>query len=118
MKSEKRKFSGGKPARHLREVMRADVTLIGCGPLVYEAIKAAEELAKEGISAEVINNHTIKPMDKETILKSVKKTGCVVSDRRTSGSRRNGFGRQRNFISKLSRADGNHRRQRPIRRIR
>ena len=56
-----------------------DVTLIGCGPLVYEAIKAAEELAKEGISAEVINNHTIKPMDKETILESVKKTGCVVT---------------------------------------
>ena len=56
-----------------------DVTLIGCGPLVYEALKAAEELAKEGIEAEVINNHTIKPMDKETILESVKKTGCVVT---------------------------------------
>ena len=56
-----------------------DVTIIGCGPLVYEALKAAEELAKEGIEAEVINNHTIKPMDKETILKSVKKTGCVVT---------------------------------------
>ena len=50
-----------------------DVTIIGCGPLVYEALKAAEELAKEGIEADVINNHTIKPMDKETILKSVKK---------------------------------------------
>ena len=56
-----------------------DVTIIGCGPLVYEALKAAEELAKEGIEVEVINNHTIKPMDKETILKSVKKTGCVVT---------------------------------------
>ena len=56
-----------------------DVTLIGCGPLVYEALRAAEELAKDGIEAEVINNHTIKPMDKDTILKSVKKTGCIVS---------------------------------------
>ena len=56
-----------------------DVTIIGCGPLVYEALKVAEELAQEGIEAEVINNHTIKPMDKETILESVKKTGCVVT---------------------------------------
>ena len=56
-----------------------DVTLIGCGPLVYEALKAAEELAKDGIEAEVLNNHTIKPMDKDTILQSVKKTGCVVT---------------------------------------
>ena len=56
-----------------------DVTLIGCGPLVYEALKAAEELAKDGIEAEVINNHTVKPMDKDTILKSVKKTGCAVT---------------------------------------
>ena len=56
-----------------------DVTIIACGPLVYEALKTAEELAKEGIEAEVINNHTIKPMDKETILQSVQKTGCVVT---------------------------------------
>ena len=56
-----------------------DVTIIGCGPLVYEALKAAEELAKEGIETEVINNHTVKPMDKETILQSVQKTGCVVT---------------------------------------
>ena len=55
------------------------VTLIACGPLVYEALKAAEELSKEGIEAEVINNHTIKPMDEKTILESVKKTGCVVT---------------------------------------
>lgn len=56
-----------------------DVSLIACGPLVYEAMKAAEELSKEGIEAEVINNHTIKPMDEKTILESVKKTGCVVT---------------------------------------
>ena len=42
-------------------------------------LKAAEELAKEGIEAEVINNHTVKPMDKDTILQSVQKTGCVVT---------------------------------------
>lgn len=56
-----------------------DVSIIACGPLLYEALKASEELAKEGIEAEVLNNHTMKPMDKETILKSVKKTGCVVT---------------------------------------
>jgi len=56
-----------------------DVSLIACGPLVYEALKAAETLSKEGIEAEVINNHTIKPMDKEIILESVKKTGCAVT---------------------------------------
>lgn len=56
-----------------------DVTIIACGPLVYEALLAAHELEKKGISAEVINNHTIKPMDKKTILASAKKTGCVVT---------------------------------------
>jgi len=56
-----------------------DISIIACGPLLYEALKAAEELAKEGIEAEVINNHTIKLMDKETILKSVQKTRCVVT---------------------------------------
>ena len=56
-----------------------DVSIIACGPLLYEALKAAEELAKEGIEAEVINNHTVKPMDKETILQSVQKTGRVVT---------------------------------------
>ena len=94
-----------------------NVTIIGCGPLVYEALKAAEELAKEGIEAEVVNNHTIKPMDKDTISKIGQKNRLRRHNRRTSGGGRNGFGRQRNFISKLSRADGNHRRQRPLRRI-
>lgn len=54
------------------------VTLIACGSMVYEALMAAEELAKE-ISVEVINVHTIKPLDKETILRSIKKTGRVVT---------------------------------------
>ncbi len=56
-----------------------NVSIIACGPLVYETLKAAEELAKEGIEAEVINNHTIKPMDAKTIFDSVKKTGCAVT---------------------------------------
>jgi len=56
-----------------------DVTLFACGHLVWTALKAAEELAKEGISAEVLNVHTIKPLDTEAVLRSAKKTGCVVS---------------------------------------
>lgn len=63
------------------EVLRQgkDVTIIACGPLLYEALVAAHQLEKEGISAEVINNHTIKPIDKKSILASVKKTKSVVT---------------------------------------
>lgn len=56
-----------------------DVTIIATGHLVWEALLAAEILESEGISAEVINIHTIKPLDEEAILKSVAKTGCVVT---------------------------------------
>jgi transketolase len=56
-----------------------DVSIIACGHLVWESILAAQELAKEGIDAEVINMHTIKPLDEEAILNSVRKTGCVVT---------------------------------------
>ena len=56
-----------------------DVTIVATGHLVWEALQAAEALEKEGISAEVINIHTIKPLDDEAILKSVAKTGCVVT---------------------------------------
>ena len=56
-----------------------DVTIIATGHLVWEALIAAEELEAKGISAEVINIHTIKPLDEEAILKSVAKTGCVVT---------------------------------------
>lgn len=56
-----------------------EVTIIACGPLVYQALLAAKELEKEKISAEVINNHTIKPLDEKTILTSVKKTKAVVT---------------------------------------
>jgi transketolase len=56
-----------------------DVTLVATGHLVWEALEAAKVLATEGISAEVINIHTIKPLDDEIILNSVNKTGCIVS---------------------------------------
>ncbi|WP_026837888.1 transketolase family protein [Gillisia sp. JM1] len=56
-----------------------DVTIIATGHLVWEALQAAEQLIEKGISAEVINIHTIKPLDEEAILASVKKTGCVVT---------------------------------------
>jgi len=56
-----------------------DVTIIATGHLVWEALQAAETLQEQGISAEVINVHTIKPLDKKSILDSVAKTGCVVT---------------------------------------
>lgn len=56
-----------------------DVTLVATGHLVWEAIQAGLLLEKEGISAEVINIHTIKPLDQEAILKSIAKTGCIVT---------------------------------------
>ncbi|MDX5327101.1 MAG: transketolase family protein [Bacteroidota bacterium] len=56
-----------------------DVTLIATGHLVWPSIQAAEKLASEGISVEVINIHTIKPLDEEAILESVAKTRCVVT---------------------------------------
>ncbi|MGW1453385.1 transketolase family protein [Salegentibacter agarivorans] len=56
-----------------------DVTIIATGHLVWEAIQASQKLSEKGISADVINIHTIKPLDAEAIIKSVKKTGCVVT---------------------------------------
>jgi transketolase len=57
----------------------ADVTLIATGTMTYQALVAAEKLYKDGIEAEVIHVPTIKPLDAETILKSVRKTGAVVT---------------------------------------
>jgi transketolase len=57
----------------------SDVTIIATGLLVPDAIKAAEMLAAEGISARVINIHTIKPIDKDIILKAAKETGAIVT---------------------------------------
>ena len=57
----------------------SDVTLAACGPLLYEALLAARELEKDGIHAEVLNCHTLKPFDDDSLVASVKKTGCCVS---------------------------------------
>ncbi len=56
----------------------SDVTIVSFGKIIKEAYKAAEELEKEGISAEVIDLRTIRPMDHETIIESVKKTNRLV----------------------------------------
>ena len=73
---ENQTFEIGK-AIHLME--GSDVSIFATGHLVWEAILAAEILMEKGIHADVINIHTIKPLDTQAILKSVLKTGCVVS---------------------------------------
>ncbi|MGK0378629.1 MAG: transketolase, partial [Patiriisocius sp.] len=56
-----------------------DVTIVATGHLVWEALEAAKTLNEDGISAAVINIHTVKPLDAKAIVDSVKKTGCVVT---------------------------------------
>ena len=73
---EDQKFEIGKAVKLYEGT---DVTIIATGHLVWEAIQAAVELNEKGISAEVINIHTIKPLDEEAIINSAKKTGCVVT---------------------------------------
>ena len=74
--TENQKFEIGK-AVNLTE--GNDVTIVATGHLVWEALEAAKVLNEEGISAEVINIHTIKPLDSTAILESVSKTGCIVT---------------------------------------
>jgi len=65
-----------------------DVTIVAVSRMVVEALKAAEELEKEGISAEVVDPRTLNPLDRETIVKSVRKTGRAVvaaDDHKTGG---------------------------------
>ena len=69
-------FKIGK-ANTLRE--GEDLTVIACGNMVYEAILACGELLKEGIKARLINLHTVKPLDKETILKAAQETRAIVT---------------------------------------
>lgn len=57
----------------------SDVAIIACGAMVYESLVAARELEKDGISAMVINNHSVKPIDEETIVEAARKTGAVVT---------------------------------------
>lgn len=63
----------------LKLVEGTDVTIVATGHLVWKALEAAEQLLEKGISAEVLNMHTIKPFDEEAVLSSVRKTNCVVS---------------------------------------
>jgi len=70
------KFEIGKGIR-LKE--GSDVTVVATGHLVWEALKASEILFTKGIDCEIINIHTIKPLDEDIILESVSKTGCIVS---------------------------------------
>lgn len=74
--AEDQKFEIGK-AVQLQE--GNDVTIVATGHLVWEALEAAKELNEKGISADVINIHTIKPLDETAILNSVRKTGCIVT---------------------------------------
>ena len=73
---ENQEFKIGK-AIHLKQ--GSDVTIIATGHLVWEALEAANILETDGISSDVINIHTIKPLDTDAILNSVKHTGCVVT---------------------------------------
>ena len=73
---ENEKFEIGKA---IKLTDGADVTIVATGHLVWEALQASEKLEEMGISAEVINIHTIKPLDEEAILKSVAKTNCIVT---------------------------------------
>ncbi|MEY2596108.1 MAG: hypothetical protein RI965_1380, partial [Bacteroidota bacterium] len=56
-----------------------DVSIFACGHLVWKAVEAAKQLKEKGIHADVINLHTIKPLDEAAILASIKKTGCAVT---------------------------------------
>ena len=73
---ENQTFEIGK-ALHLEE--GTDVTIFSTGHLVWESLEAKKVLAKKGISAEIINIHTIKPLDEEAVLASAQKTRCVVT---------------------------------------
>jgi transketolase len=73
---EDQTFEIGK-ALHLQT--GTDVTIVATGHLVWEALEAAKALNDKGISAEVINIHTIKPLDANAIIESVKKTKCIVT---------------------------------------
>jgi pyruvate dehydrogenase E1 component beta subunit len=60
-----------------------DVTIVSFGKIIKEAYKAADELEKEGISCEIIDLRTVRPLDKEAVLQSVKKTNRLVDFRRS-----------------------------------
>lgn len=73
---EDQKFEIGKA---IKMTEGTDVTIVATGHLVWEALEASKALHEQGVSAEVINIHTIKPLDEEAILASIAKTGCIVT---------------------------------------
>ncbi len=74
--AEDQKFEIGK-AHILAE--GSDITIFACGHMVWLAVEAAKALAEKGISVELINIHSIKPLDEAAIIKSIRKTGCIVT---------------------------------------
>ena len=72
-------FEVGKAEIFWQSDKKPDVEIIGCGPLVHNAILAAHELEKEGIKSVVVNNHTIKPIDEKTIVRVAKEAGAIVT---------------------------------------
>jgi transketolase len=76
--TEETPFIPGK-AQVFWESKKPEVVIISCGPLTYNSLLAAKELEEEGLETVVLNNHTIKPLDEETILKYVKKAGAAVT---------------------------------------
>ena len=73
---EDQKFEIGKAINFIEG---SDVSIIATGHLLWHAIEAEAQLAEQGISAEVINIHTIKPLDRQAVIDSVTKTKCVVT---------------------------------------
>lgn len=77
MTTEETHFEIGK-AYEMWRSENADVVIVSCGPLLYYALVAAQQLEAEGIGTVVLNSHTIKPLDEETILKRAQEAGAVV----------------------------------------
>ena len=98
-----------------------DVTVVATGRLVHEALEAAEEAEKEGVSVEVVDPRTLQPLDEEAIVESVKKTNrCVVAHEAVARMRlrRRGRGRRPAPGVRLARRAGRARRARSSRRSR
>ena len=74
--AEDQKFEVGK-AQVLAE--GTDISIFACGHMVWLAVEAAKILAEKGISVDLINIHTIKPLDEAAVIASIKKTGCIVT---------------------------------------
>lgn len=76
--TEKTSFEIGK-AYALWEEKDPQVAIVGCGPLLHEALKAAKGLSKSGIASVVVNSHTVKPLDEQTIIRVARTAGAVVA---------------------------------------